>query len=126
MFERFKRKSLTATVAALVAALGVGGVAVAQSSGSGSQPSPASTPRSSPPTQETAGQESNAPENSATDRDNIQAGDQTSPDPADGGSEKESANEQETGPEVAGDDGPGGHADEPGNPNADHQATGAE
>ena len=69
MFERFTRKSLTATVAALVAALGVGGVAVAQSSGSGSQP-PAAT------------QQSTAPENSATDTDNIQSGDQTSPDPA--------------------------------------------
>ena len=30
------------------------------------------------------------------------------------------------GSEVAGNDGPGGHADEPGNPNADHQATGEE
>jgi hypothetical protein len=27
---------------------------------------------------------------------------------------------------VPGNDGPGGHADEPANPNADHQATGAE
>jgi ABC-type phosphate transport system substrate-binding protein len=104
MFERFKRKSLTATVAALVAALGVGGVAVAQSSGSGTQ-APA------------ASHQSAAPENSATDTDNIQSGDQTSPDPA-GAAEKESATEQEPGSEVPGDDGPGGHADEPANPNA--------
>jgi hypothetical protein len=33
---------------------------------------------------------------------------------------------QESGSEVAGNDGPGGHADEPGNPNANHQATGAQ
>lgn len=30
------------------------------------------------------------------------------------------------GSEVPGDDGPGGHADEPGNPNADHQFQGKE
>jgi hypothetical protein len=126
MFERFKRRSLTATVAALVAALGVGGVAVAQSSGSGSQPATGSPPRASAPAQKVAGQESNAPENSATDRDNVQAGDQTAPDPAGGGSENESATGQESGSELPGDDGPGGHADEPGNPNADRQATGAE
>jgi hypothetical protein len=32
----------------------------------------------------------------------------------------------ETGSETAGNDGPGGHADEPGNPNADHQFQGQE
>ncbi|HEY2056525.1 MAG TPA: hypothetical protein VGH14_21540 [Solirubrobacterales bacterium] len=32
--------------------------------------------------------------------------------------------ESETGSEVAGNDGPGGHADEPGNPNAQHEAGG--
>jgi hypothetical protein len=43
------------------------------------------------------------------------------------GTEQSAASEPaESGSEVAGNDGPGGHADEPGNPNADHQATGAE
>jgi hypothetical protein len=93
-------------VAALVAALGVGGVAVAQS-GTSTQPPAAS-------------QQSTAPENTATDTDNVQSGDQTSPDPAGGAAEKESATEKPgaEGPEVPGDDGPGGHADEPANPNA--------
>jgi hypothetical protein len=36
----------------------------------------------------------------------------------------ESANEPAS--EVTGNDGPGGHADEPGNPNADHQFQGQE
>jgi cytoskeletal protein RodZ len=54
------------------------------------------------------------------DTDNVQSGDQSG---ADGTSE---ASDGESGSEVAGNDGPGGHADEPGNPNADHQATGQE
>ena len=33
---------------------------------------------------------------------------------------------EKPGSEVANDDGPGGHADEPGNPNADHQFSGKE
>ena len=41
--------------------------------------------------------------------------------PKDEGSEK-----AESGSEVPGDDGPGGHADEPSNPNADHQFEGQE
>ncbi|MCW3065187.1 MAG: hypothetical protein JWN32_2359 [Solirubrobacterales bacterium] len=39
------------------------------------------------------------------------------------GTESESGTETETAP---GSDGPGGHADEPGNPNADHQFDGVE
>jgi hypothetical protein len=39
------------------------------------------------------------------------------------GTETESTTESETAP---GSDGPGGHADEPGNPNADHQFQGEE
>lgn len=36
----------------------------------------------------------------------------------------DSGMQESSGSEVAGNDGPGGHADEPGNPNADHQASG--
>jgi len=36
----------------------------------------------------------------------------------------DSGMQESSGSEVPGNDGPGGHADEPGNPNADHQATG--
>jgi hypothetical protein len=38
--------------------------------------------------------------------------------------ESQDGSQESSGSEVAGNDGPGGHADEPGNPNANHQATG--
>lgn len=114
MFERFTRKSLAATAAALLAALGVGGAAIAQS-GPSSPPSQQDPPAGQ--VSEAPGVESQAPENSATDGDNIQ--DTTSKD-----SPAEAA--QESSSEVPGGDGPGGHADEPGNPNADHQFQGVE
>jgi hypothetical protein len=41
-----------------------------------------------------------------------------------GAPENETADAAETGSEVPGNDGPGGHADEPGNPNADTQQEG--
>ncbi len=124
MFERFHRKSAVATVAALLAALGAGGVAIAQSGGSKAQPTLGAPPAKSTPEAQEApeapGQESNAPENSAADPDDVQQGDQSGPDTEQPGTEKESGSEK------VDDDGPGGHADEPGNPNADHQAQGQE
>jgi hypothetical protein len=62
------------------------------------------------------------------DTDTLQQGDQTAADTAAGATADnavEAAGEQ-TGSETAGNDGPGGHADEPGNANADHQFEGAE
>jgi hypothetical protein len=111
MFEKFQGKTLTATLAALMAAAGVGGVALAQTSGSAAPattPAPAaSQPSSSAPA--TADQ----PESAADKADSAN----DPADTADGGTESAS--------EVPGDDGPGGHADEAtGNPNADTQAQG--
>jgi Ni/Co efflux regulator RcnB len=96
---------------------------------------------------------------SAPDTDNVQSGDQTTPDtvkkgtarnrhhhavrvsltdPAGGGSGQsgsqtapDTGSSSETSSETAGEsapgnDGPGGHADEPGNANADHQFQGTE
>jgi hypothetical protein len=68
-----------------------------------------------------------------TGDDNVQSGDQSTPDTP-GQADTSDSNQAETpdngteaaGSEVANDDGPGGHADEPGNPNADHQWTGPE
>ena len=59
----------------------------------------------------------------AADTDSIQ--NQSGPDTAteQSGSEQSSSAEQ-AGSEVVGNDGPGGHADEPGNPNADTQFEG--
>ena len=55
-----------------------------------------------------------------TDNVEVQEGDQTSPDTA-----AEAAGEK-AGSEVLGNDGPGGHADEPDNANADHEFEGVE
>lgn len=104
MFERLPRRTLAATGAAFLAAMGIGGAAIAQSNGASpakTQATPA-TVRSS----ERPGVESTAPENSATDGDNVQY---TAPGDTDykGGR-------------------PGGHADEPGNANPDHQFQGQE
>ena len=125
MFERFHSKTITATAAALVAALGVGGIAVAQNGGSSpSSAAPAKAPAARhAPSNEVPGQESTAPENSATDHDNVQQGDQNAPDPAGQGDKPD--NGTESGSEVPNNDGPGGWADEAnGNPNADTQQQG--
>lgn len=106
-------KKVIATVAAL-AALAIGGSALAQA-GDSNQPGP--------PAQATQSQESTveskAPENSATDPDNVQFEDEQ----GEGGAGESDAKESQ---ETPNDDGPGGHADEPGNPNADHQFEGKE
>lgn len=95
------RSRLTKLGAALVAlaALAVGGSALASASGSGNSPAkaPAAVKQQAPPAVDV---ESN---DSAAD--------------TEGGAE-------DSGSEVAADDGPGGHADEPGNQNADTQQQG--
>ena len=63
-------------------------------------------------------------EPTSPDTDNIQSGDQTTPDTLTGGGEQTGESGSES--EQTGNDGPGGHADEPGNPNADHQFQGQE
>lgn len=65
---------------------------------------------------------------SATDGDTVQSGDQTTPDqPGSGASEQPGAESPEqSGESAANSDGPGGHADEPGGPTADHQFQGNE
>ena len=113
MFERLKSKTAVATAASLIAALGVGGVAVAQNSGSGAS-STAQHAKSS----EMPGQESQAPDNGATDQDNVQAGDQS-------GSDKEtndSSDSEHSAAERSGNDGSGDHADQ----GAQHEAAGQE
>ena len=110
MFERFGRRSVQATVAGLLAALGVAGIATAQGSGSAAKaPTPAAVKAQAP---DPAGP------NDKADGANDPAG---ANDKADGGAEKP---DTESGSEVPGNDGPGGHADEPGNPNANTQQQG--
>jgi hypothetical protein len=149
VFERFTRKSMATTGAALLAALGVSGVAIAQTNNSTSPPAKVQSAPAPGQSNEKPGVESNAPENSKTDPDNVQY---TAPGDANAniaaatasastsvgskssaekpGTEQSAASEQsgseQRGSEVSNDDGPGGHADEPGNPNADHQFQGKE
>jgi hypothetical protein len=129
MTKRIQR--LFVAVAAL-AALAVGGSAIASAQQSGQKPAPAQ--------QSAAGAERIG----GPDTDNIQSGDQSTPDttgvaakataaqsetpgteqsPA---SEQQGAAEQPGSESAANDDGPGGHADEPGNATADHQFQGVE
>ena len=66
------------------------------------------------------------------DRDSIQQGDQTAPDntaaekAGESADPAEAAGSESSSESAAADDGPGGHADEPGNPNADNQFQGAQ
>ncbi len=108
MNNRAKKILLSACA---VTALGVGGIALAQG---------ATTPVDSTAT--TAASESS----SGPDTDTVQSGDQTGPDTSQGAEAPDSSSGESTGSEVPGGDGPGGHADEPGNPNADHQFNGEE
>lgn len=64
----------------------------------------------------------------ATDGDTVQSGDQTTADGSGGGAPEQSGvdSREQSGESVANGDGPGGHADEPGNPTADHQFQGNE
>jgi hypothetical protein len=99
---------------AAVAALAVGGSALASASGGGSSPAkaPAALKQQAPPTADAESKDS------AADLDSVQ--DQSGKDTG-----AESATESaESGSETPGNDGPGGYADEPGNPNADTQQQG--
>ena len=118
MIERLKaRQTLMALAAAAVTALGVGGVAIAQSGNTATKPT---AKKVKAPEREQSG-----PENSATDPDNVQ--DENGKDDAAEAKGPEKAEKPgQEGSEGPNDDGPGGHADEPGNPNADHQFQGEE
>jgi len=128
VFEKLRlRRTIAPLAAAAVTALGVGGVAIAQSSNPATPPA-VTAPQSAVPDAETTG-----PQTSATDTDNIQdnngkddATEKASGSETEQASGSESSEKGESSSEAPGSDGPGGHADEPGNPNADHQATGTE
>jgi hypothetical protein len=108
---RMRFKKVIAGVAAL-AALALGGAAISQATSSSPQKSP----------KPTVSQERKAPDNSATGQDDAR--DESARDDASENGEEDDATE---GNEKADDDdGPGGHADEPANPNADHQREGRE
>lgn len=120
---RTRLTKLGAALAAL-AALAIGGSALASAAGDGSPPAKA------PVVQQdvgAAGAEANEPAEKA-DTDSIQDedGKEDATEAAEGAANEaaEEAEEAESGSEVPGDDGPGGWADEPANPNADTQQQG--
>lgn len=123
------RTRLSKMVAGLaaIAALALGGAALASGGQSNSQPvKPAVVVKQATTAADTESKDGT----SAADTDTIQ--DQSGSDSASekAGTEQSSTAEQagteSAGSEVAGNDGPGGHADEPGNPNADNQLEGVQ
>ena len=101
------RARVTKLVAALAAvgAFAVGGAALAGASSTPTPPAPAAP---AVPLQS-----------------DVQQGDQTAPDlGASSESGSESASTESSSESATANDGPGGHADEPGNPNADYQFQG--
>ncbi|MFN8604451.1 MAG: hypothetical protein U0842_28565 [Candidatus Binatia bacterium] len=133
-------KKVMVGVAAL-AAMALGGSALAQAGNPPAKPAPASTPATAV-NQTTTGSgadNSQGGDQSASDTDNVRSGDQSAPDTTSATGDKESSSSEQSdageqpdtpgenvGSETPGNDGPGGHADEPGNAGADHQFEGQE
>lgn len=129
------RKKLTKIFAGFAAltALALGGAALASAGQGGSKPTkrPAavqqgvqkSSAKADGETNDTASKADAETKDSTTaaDTDSIQ-----SENGKDDPTEQAGVEQSESGSEVANNDGPGGHADEPGNPQADHQFEGQE
>jgi cytoskeletal protein RodZ len=122
--ENDMRARLTKLLAGLtaVAALAFGGAALA---GAASNPSPPAPPPASAPADTAQQGDQTAPDKEGATENAAEA---PSSDKAEATEPTESSSESatESASEVAGNDGPGGHADEPGNANADHQFQGQE
>ena len=131
MTKRFQKLLLSV---AAIAAFALGGAVFAQAQSS-------SSTSTRPAAAHQAGTPSSAAENpNAKDTDNVQSGDQTTPDvprtrgvaahkAAATGTEPQSSEQEQAGAETESapnSDGPGGHADEPGNAGANHQHEGVE
>jgi hypothetical protein len=111
MFTKHNKTGAAAAIA-VIAAMGVGGTAIATAGSTKAKPATAVVENTAGP-----------------DTDNVQSGDQTTPDvagAAKAGSESSTGSEASGSESASGSDGPGGHADEPGNASADHQNEGVE
>jgi hypothetical protein len=124
MFDRHRNK-IAGLGAALIASMGLGGAALAANSSKAPSkgPVPAASKAATLSTSSTAPEmetndTSTAPDKETNDSTAEAAGTETN--------DAAETPGQESGSEQPGNDGPGGHADEPGNPNADHQAGGNE
>jgi hypothetical protein len=118
MFKHFRKVGMG--LAALMAiAVGASGLAQAGTTPQKAKVHPATKHRSAVKAQRA--------QTTSADGDNVQSGDQSAPDSGAGENANDNANGQaESTTEQSGSDGPGGHADEPGAPNADHQFSGNE
>jgi hypothetical protein len=132
-----KRLKTSTGVLAGIAALALGGSAIASAASSTTTPAPTHESTTAPDrdniqsgsqtTPDPKGTTSASESTSARDHDKVQSGSQTTADAKDTAATPESApdsNAESSGESVANNDGPGGHADEPGNPNADTQQQG--
>jgi hypothetical protein len=129
----FKQGRKVALISAAVAAIGFGGSAMAIAAAA-TTPSPIAKTVPHKHNRHQAGSSATEP-SPGIDTDNVQSGPQTGPDngnqsgdleAGDGADQpgSETNDGQEQGSEVQNNDGPSGHADEPGNPNANHEAGG--
>jgi hypothetical protein len=131
-----KRIQRAVLIVAGLAALALGGASLANAGSSGTSSSAAPAAKVAPAAKATppsASQDPAGPNDTADkpgqetaaegpDTDNVQ--DTTTPDT--GSSKASPAGSEAPGSEVPNNDGPGGHADEPGNPNANHDFQGVE
>jgi hypothetical protein len=123
MFDRHWNK-IAGLGAALIASMGLGGAALAANNGTAPSKAPApvvSTATTPSSTTQTPDKETNDG-STAPDKETSDAAEAPGTETSDGAETPG----QESGSEQPDNDGPGGHADEPGNPSADHQAQGNE
>ena len=121
-----RRMKSVITAVAAIAALATGGAVFANAQNSGTSTAPnAQAPAQQQEAPDT-GQANDAPDkgeaNDAPDKGEAK----DAPDKGEAKEAPDKGEAPESGSEVPGNDGPGGHADEPGSPNADHQAQGQE
>jgi hypothetical protein len=132
-----KRLKTSTGVVAGIAALALGGSAIAGAATTTPTAAPTHESTTAPDgdnvqsgsqtTPDSKGTTAGSESTSGRDDDNVRAGSQTAPDPkgtAAGSESTSESNAESSGETVATNDGPGGHADEPGNPNADTQQQG--
>jgi hypothetical protein len=113
-----KRLSTITAVLATAALTAAGGVALAQGATQGHHKLHTAAHHSSRAHLAQASDPTVGSPGSGVDGDNVQSGDQTQPDPQGAGGQEQQSSELQSG------DGPGGHADEPGSPNAENQEEG--
>ncbi len=126
---RFRQPALSAVAVLLISGAGI---AFAGNPRSPAVPAQAAPIQAAAPTVEPAAEPAVQPvEPAGADTDTLQEGDQTTPDVA--GAAAEAAGTEKAGTEKAGAEEPGdanlaggGHADDPNDPNADHQFEGVE